>query len=361
MKTYVQLSVLAVLMVLSLGCAQNRVVLTPSMHDMTVAAPPWAQANGLPPADGTIYFVGVSQEQATSEALAIEQAHQDALQKVSSYIGLYLGTTDAYTLTTATESTAEWPYRAAYKLNWLLKSPAQISRETEEAQAEAQQAQATGCNWVAQVNIIDTWSVAERFSGPCPKNEMRYGELWKAKVLAAIPQVIIDEMAQYNRDSLRHDQEFARQCMENNIETINYRDQEEWETNHALNLKEREMRLDMQKREFDAYLQYRIAAGKRFLEIERPTFNFMNNTYLYGNAHPFPGEPFTLLSQECGVAPAVVQSPVAPASDNRLLSMGCMPVQGGCPTGNCPAAALPAIAPPAPCSFNAVQVNPATP
>jgi len=135
MKTYVQLSVLAVLMVLSLGCAQNRVVLTPSMHDMTVAAPPWAQANGLPPADGTIYFVGVSQEQATSEALAIEQAHQDALQKVSSYIGLYLGNTDAYTLTTATESTAEWPYRAAYKLNWLLKSPAQISRETEEAQA----------------------------------------------------------------------------------------------------------------------------------------------------------------------------------------------------------------------------------
>ena len=66
---------------------------------------------------------------------------------------------------------------------------------------------------------------------------MRYGELWKAKVLAAIPQVIIDEMAQYNRDSLRHDQEFARQCMENNIETINYRDQEEWETNHALNLR----------------------------------------------------------------------------------------------------------------------------
>lgn len=360
MKTYVQVSVLMLALMLSLGCAQNRVVLTPSMHDMTATAPPWAQANGLPPTDGTIYFVGVSQEQATSEALALEQAHQDALQKVSSYIGLYLGNTDAYTLSTSTASAAKWPYRAIYKLNWRLKElPAQISRATAEAQSEAQQAQIAGCNWVAQVNIIDTWSVAERFSGPCPNNEMRYGELWKAKVLAAIPQVIIDEMAQYNRNSLRHDQEYARKCMEENIETINYRDQAEWEANHAIAMREREMRLDMQQREFDAYLQYRVAAGKRFLEVERPTFNFMNNTYLYGTASPFPGEPFTLLSQEYGVAPSVINTPVA--DNNRLLSMGCMPVKDNCPTGNCPVGSVaPVVAPPG-YAVGTVQVQPVTP
>ncbi len=348
MKTYVHLGVLVVLVALS----------SPDMHDMTATAPPWAQANGMPPADGTIYFVGVSQEQATSEVAALEQAHQDVLQKVSNYVGLYLGNTEAYTLSTSTASAAEWPYRAIYKLNWLLKEqPAQIDRSSSEAQGDMQQSQLNGCNWIAQVNVIDTWSVAERFSDPCPKNEMRYGELWKAKVLAAVPQAIIDEMAQYNRESLRHEQEFARKCLEDTIETVNFRDQAEWEATHELNLREREMRLDMMKREFDAYLQYRVAAGKRFLEVERPTFNFMNNTYLYGTAYPFPGEPFTLLSQECGVAPAVVAPPVPVDNGNRLLSMGCGTTQAPCATGNC----LAPLSPPAFSTTASAEIQPVAP
>ena len=299
MKTYFLVSVLTVLAVVSMGCAQNRMVLTPQSHDMTICAPPWAQANGLPATEGMVFFVGVSQEQVTSEAEAIEQAHRDALRKVNDYLGLQLGGQDSYVVNTATTTASEWPYRVQYMMNFMRAENAQISRSSEEKYAGAKATQFNRNNWVAYVNIIDTWVVSERFSGPRPANQMRYGELWKAKVLAALPEDRVKDMADYTIEAMRHEYEYARMCMEKALETAGYRDQTEWEANFELSVREREMELEMRQREFDAYLDYRVAAGQRFLEIERPTFNFMNNTYLYGTVHPFPGHPFVPCKDVC--------------------------------------------------------------
>lgn len=293
MKRQLQMSVCMVAVVLCLGCAQNRVVLSPELHDMNSCAPDWALANSMQPSCGMVYFVGVSQEQVTSETNAIEQAHQDALRKASDYVGMHLGATNAYLVSTETATDAEWPYRITYKLNFCLKDTSQLSRSSSEQHTETREAQLQQSNWIAKVNIVDTWSVAERFANPCRTNQMRYGELWKAKVLAAIPEAVINEMAEYKQDAVRHEYEYARKTMESADRTAAARDQAEWQTEHNLNLREREMKMEMKMREFEAFLDYRIAAGKQHLKVERPTFNFMNNTYLYGTNAPFPGQPFT--------------------------------------------------------------------
>lgn len=259
------------------GCVQSRVVMTPHSHDLLAQAPDWARTNGKIDPDGKLlYFVGISQEQTLGEAEAVDAAYKDALRRASDYLGVIVAGIDTTRTDTTQTSWTAWPYRVTPHLNmWLggavgvggfaesrgsdrgaviggallpfWKEDPEFKRSTRQAHYNLRQSDFDRYQWVAHGHIVDTWTVAERFfAGRKPgqttghQNDMRYGEVWKAKVLVAVPKATMKDRA--------------------------------------------EGILDMYRTEYEIERDFRVREAE--MQFDRPTFHFMNATYLYGQGFP---------------------------------------------------------------------------
>jgi hypothetical protein len=269
------------------GCAQNRYVLNPQVHDMMTGAPEWAQANSRHATETEVFFVGVSEEQVAGEAEAVNQAYNDALRKVADASGgCAIVGEDRLNGEAATGTKSRWPHQSSKRLAFTgvgvggpagyawsngdngigaaagvagvfhLKKP-QYKRDVSSSMVTSRASQLLREQVLSQVNVVDTWSVAERFSRPrsdTQLNEMQYGELWKAKVLVSVPQKVLEQVAE---DQYEMRQRELKQDFE-----------------------VRKTRSDMEANEMDFDLSIRKRSAERLLEP--PTFSFMNNTYWYG-------------------------------------------------------------------------------
>lgn len=251
---------LAMLTAPVLGCQTYRHVVTLQNSDMLDGAPNWAKLNSQEPTEGDLYFVGVSQEQVTSEAEAVDQAYQDALKKASDYLAVRIEGRDEFGSTASTQTSADWPYRTSPHLGNTFfgfggRKGAEFDRGSREHVLNERQVSIIRDNLLSYVNIVDTWSASERFGfansadGIAHYNRMRHGELWKAKVLVVAPKEEMTKLAS----------------------TIQNMRQRDFET---------------QQREIDTDYHYRVRAAE--MVPDRPTFNFMNNTLFFGQAQPVP-------------------------------------------------------------------------
>ncbi len=269
------------------GCAQNRYVLNPKAHDMMTGAPDWARANAQEPTDRELFFVGVSEEQVAGEAEAVNQAYNDALRKAADALG---GTAivgeDSLSGGASTGTKSKWPHQSSKRLAFTglglggpagyalsngenglgaggavagvfhLKKP-QYRRNVASSMVTSRASQLLREQVLSRVNVVDAWSVAERFSRPrrdAQPNEMQYGELWKAKVLVSVPKKVLEQIAE--------DQyEMRQQELKQDFEV-------------------RKAQCDMEAEEMEFDLNIRKRTAERILEP--PTFSFMNNTYWYG-------------------------------------------------------------------------------
>jgi hypothetical protein len=251
------------------GCAHSRTVVTPDARDTLAGAPPWALQNAQCEEKGDmVYFVGVSEEQLTSESEALDQAYKDALRRVNDYVGIEVRGVDELEAQSATKAGSAWPYRVtphmARGLGAFMWPVHTLGSETRRC-GSSQFTNTRGSllerrQWVAKVNVVDTWTVAERFrSGggtvkPGP-NHMRYGQVWKAKVLVAAPKSDLEKRADHWSEYQMHRDEIEMEWRE-----------KEWESQHDFKMRQAESLFD------------------------KPTFHFMQNTYFHGqakSAYPF--------------------------------------------------------------------------
>lgn len=274
--TMVMLFTLVLACTFMMGCAQTRIVMTPQSQDMLQGAPEWAQSNGkIEGVEDKIFFVGVSEEQVTGEAEAVDQAYKDAMRRISDYIGVRISARNPYAGTFTTGTDTRWPHRLSphlankvvglaapggYALSngadwsgigataiapiWLAKPEYKGNKGARYANNRG--AELAVCNWVGGATIEDTWVVAERFfsgvnaKGPFGGNNMRYAQLWKAKVLVSVSKADIDEVR----------------------EELNDRQQQELETD------------------------FELRKAEALMFFDKPTFHFMNNTSWYGMNGP---------------------------------------------------------------------------
>ncbi|MCC6145756.1 MAG: hypothetical protein IT368_18265, partial [Candidatus Hydrogenedentes bacterium] len=214
------------------GCVQTRMVVTPVNRDTLEQAPEWARSNSMvDPANELLYFVGVSNEQVLSEQAAVDDAYKDAMRRAGDYIGIMITMNDRVGASNSTAAFANWPYRVSPHLNmWLggamglggfagsngsdgggiagaaimpfWKDGPEVGRKSAEASELARETAFDYSNIVSGAQVVDTWATAERFfAGRTPgntdghQNDLRFGEVWKAKVLVCVPRSEMEKQA----------------------------------------------------------------------------------------------------------------------------------------------------------------------
>ena len=266
--------------------------------------PDWARHGGAEdPAGMNVLFVGVSQERATTEGEAINQAYLDALYKVGDYIGFSL---------TSNAKNAEWDKTGADgRFPWTIRWWRSRDRYAQNARAGFDHEYTVRIlrdQVAALATIKDTWTVQERFGNPETSNLMKRGSFWKAKILLSV-----------NRDELltRVQREFDIRTREVNMKLDHAelvyeqaRRQAELEAQRAQMLTEMMIGYAQQQSELrleQARAQGALAADgyRRRLELlEGPTFHFMTNAVWHG----FSPEMIMLLS-----SPPKLESALPPA------------------------------------------------
>jgi hypothetical protein len=247
-------------------------VVTPVDRDTLAQSPEWARTNSMvDPGGQMLYFVGVSNEQVLSEQAAVDEAYKDAMRRAGDYIGIMITTNDRVSALNNTAGFANWPYRVSPHMNmWFggamglggwagsngsdgagiagaavapfWKEGPEVGRRSSESSTLVRESAFDYGNIVSGAQMVDTWATAERFfAGRTPdntdghQNDMRFGEVWKAKVLVSVPLSEMERQAQAVIDAA---------C--------------------------REYELLVKTYEYEA------------VTCPEPTFHFMNTTYLYG-------------------------------------------------------------------------------
>ena len=178
--------------VVLLGCTTIRRVDRGEVDEL-VSPPPqeWAVQNAQVDDTGEYtYFVGISQEQAPSEEAAIQQAYLDGIRRLSDSIGFWLSGADGLHTDADTDASDAYPHRIKGRKarKWSRKGGGAWSDEAKNIIVRDQ--------IIGKAQIADTWVVRETFHGAPPRlNLMKYGELWKAKVLIRIASGELAERA----------------------------------------------------------------------------------------------------------------------------------------------------------------------
>lgn len=283
--------------------------------------PEWAQHGGLEDPTGlNTFFVGVSQEKATTEGEAINQAYMDALYKVGDYIGFTLAGSQVGRQYDKTGADGRFPWRMSWRR----------SKFSQESEAEFTQAYET---WITRdqvaglATIKDTWTVQERYANPRTRNNMKSGAFWKAKVLLSV-----------SRDELltRAQREFEIRTREVDMKL----DHAELQYDHAAHQAElqaqqahmlSDLMLEYARQQTDlrlevARMRHTLAEKgyeKRLELLDAPTFNFMTNAVWHG----FDPEMITLLSTPPLVGTTITPAPFdAPDIERYLPSLGEVPL-----------------------------------
>jgi hypothetical protein len=249
-----------------IGCAQNREVLNPMQHDTLAGAPTWALNGAEPEGDfDMLYFVGVSEEQALSEAAALDQAYKDAVRRVADYVGVSIVGTDALLGQTSQVQDGDWAFRTWREY--------EVGSDSDASYTGARQSDLIRNQMIRSVRVVDSWAVAERFAkvrnhptqGPPerykPYNEMRYAQVWKAKVLVGASRETLDRI----KDGQEREQEEIAEIASERRRAVLAGELNEGRVLAQHN--EEMLALDRQQR--------------RMMIEDKPTFHFMNNTLWY--------------------------------------------------------------------------------
>lgn len=190
-KITIHVGMLFVIVLIMAGCTTFRQVDRGEVDELNKPpAPGWAVRNAhVVDTDPYTYFVGISQEHATSEEEAIEQAYLDAARRLSDAIGYWLSGTETVHARSKTKASEDWPHRMTRKPVARKWDHEGSGRWEDVAANTIHRDQVIG-----KAQIVDTWVVREKFwSSANPSgvggrlNYMKYGELWKAKILLRVP------------------------------------------------------------------------------------------------------------------------------------------------------------------------------
>lgn len=155
-----------------------------------VQPPTWAMRNAKMADASYVYFVGISQEQATSESAAIQQAYMDAMRRVADHIGVWLHGNDEFGASTEADASTDWAHRIPARLKG---NSGPFGRSSDGDWDSDDENAVVRDQLIGLVEIEDTWTIRETFwneadADPVRLNYMKYGELWKAKVLVRAPR-----------------------------------------------------------------------------------------------------------------------------------------------------------------------------
>lgn len=269
---------------LMFGCQTVRYVEVGGGEELA-SAPEWVKMNGKS-ADDRTYFVGISQEQVPSEAEAVNQAYFDALHRVADAVLFRIESVDTLMSGDKSGAQSKWPHNAGPHPRFhglaglgagafaesggsggVFAAPGMIGVVTPaRSQYKSRTAQQFELERTSQVlreqvagmaSIVETWTVRERFEPVTRLSDMKYGALWKAKVLVAVPTDMIEE---------RGHAEAERLLAVTEAETQEYRlaaERSEAEQKCAIELTE--MRIKQKP-----------------APPVSPSFNFMNNALWHG-------------------------------------------------------------------------------
>ena len=185
------------------GCETIR-VRGQDVSDGMENAPDWVVRNAMPgPMEDMVYFVGVSNEQVPSEAEAIDQAYEDAIRRAADSIGMSIVSRDVDVNISGAKTDAVWPYitgkHGGTFGNTLLPTieKSEYSRSSKIKHGSIDADIVLRDQIVGMARIVDTWTVRENFRMSVSLNAMKYGELWKAKVLVGIPSRELEKRADF--------------------------------------------------------------------------------------------------------------------------------------------------------------------
>ena len=292
-RTWIKVAVGVLVCVVVVGCTTVRRVDYGEASESALAEarpsadiPQWALGNiaNDPVLDHEqfSYFVGISQEQATSEYEAVQQAYFDAVRRVADALTLRMQGIDTGASQAAADAEAKWPShirqgRGRTK-DW--------DRDSEGSWIDDSENKLVRDAVMALAAVADMWVIREVGQQGQPiQNMMKYEELWKAKVLIRVPR---EELMR------RMERIYEQACNAVDLEN----ELSELELRLAVEIKEREAQLDYDTRRNTAGLDYDIRKANANLDwairkaeaedrltpakVPQPTFHFMNNSYWYG-------------------------------------------------------------------------------
>lgn len=283
--------------------------------------PDWARHGGAEDPKGlNVLFVGVSQERATTEGEAINQAYLDALYKVGDYIGFRL---------TSKQQNVEWDKTGAdgkfpWRIRW--RRDENYTQNAKATFAHAYVIEIQRDQVAALTTIKDTWTVQERFGNPRYRNAMKTGSFWKAKILLSVSRDELLTRVQREFDIRAREVDMKLDHAELVYEQARRQAELQMQRTHMLN----DLMIDYARQQTELRLEQARSQRaltedgyKRRLELlEGPTFNFMTNAVWHG----FSPEMIRLLSSPPDLASAV------PPADYDLPNIeALLPNIGGVP------------------------------
>lgn len=262
--------------------------------------PDWARHGGAEDPEGqNILFVGVSQERATTEGEAINQAYLDALYKVGDYIGFRLTSKQENVEWDKTGAGGKFPWRIRWRRN------ENYSQEAKSQFAHSYVIEIQRDQVVALTTIKDTWTVQERFGSPRYRNAMKSGSFWKAKILLSVSRDELLTRVQREVDIRTREVDMKLDHAELVYELARRQAELQTQRAHMLN----DLMIDYARQQSDLRLEQarrqreltEDGYKRRLALLEGPTFNFMTSAVWHG----FNPEMIRLLSSPPDLASAV--------------------------------------------------------